>query len=343
MKKIIVVLLILLIMSLVGCASKETDSTNNKSVSPKGENEVKIKEIAPDEVLNMYYEALENPESENVAEETREKIKQLLQRSKETLGEDGPPNELLPEVRLNVIDNDLLWTKIEVLEFANESYKTGRSLILKAIYDQKHEEWILDDLEIIKASDKPFLLTWEEVEKFASLKGLEVLKSNEQQDPQFFQFSVINDNQMYVKGSILQIDRENGLISYVKVPEENESDEQTPNTDFSSNEDSVSSSTGKTNYSNLIDYEGDWQDPNGIYYLSFNNISGNSADISFDICSNKCAQIKSVGPVTLTFTNNTVSHHYEDDGWGDSGDFTLTLQPNGIIVSLNGKEIALSQ
>ncbi|MBT2686012.1 hypothetical protein J7E42_20620 [Bacillus sp. ISL-37] len=195
----------LLMMSLVGCASKETDSTNDSLESGK---EVKIKKIAPDEVLNLYYEALENPESENVANETREEIKQLLKRSQETLGEEGPPNELLPEVRLKVVDNAMLGKKIEVLEFANESYKTGRTLILKAIYDQKLEKWILEDIEILKASDKPFLLTWKEVEKFASLKGLEILKSEHQQDPQFFQFTVINDNQMYVKDSILQINRE---------------------------------------------------------------------------------------------------------------------------------------
>lgn len=310
------------------------------------------KQINPEKVLKLYNEALENPESESVTNKFREKIAPLLKQSEETMGEAGPPNELLPEVRLKAVQNNFLWTKVEVLEFANESYKTGRSLRLTAIYDHKSAEWYLDDIEILEAADRPFLLTWEEVEKYAALKGLEIQKSDEQLDAQFFEFFVLNDNQMYGEGSILKIDRNNGLISFVSTPEEDEESEDSEEPEDiestienqSADESTVTNSnTGKTNFSALKDYEGKWKDANGIYFLTIENIAGNTADIWLDICSNNCAQIKSVEAVALDLSNNTVSHHYNDDGWGNSGDFTLTLQPNGIVVIINGNEVSLSQ
>jgi len=314
----------------------------------------KAQHITPDEVLELYYDSIENPESEHVTNKYREKIKPLLKMAQETLGEQGPPNQLLPEVRLKAVEKNMLWTKVEILEFANESYKTGSSLRVTAIYDHSAAAWYLDDIEIVKAEDKPFLLTWEEVENYASLKKLDIKKSDEQIDPHFFEFSILNENQMFVKGSVVKIDRRNGLISYVSIPEEkvdnNEEDkvvedvEKPEATDSSvDSSESTSKPTAKSNYSTLNDYEGRWADPNGVHFLTVENVTETSADVWFDICSNNCAQIASVGPIIITPENTTFSHHYDDNGWGRSGDLTLTFQPDGIIVTHEGEEITLSK
>lgn len=181
----------------------------------------KAQQITPDEVLEFYYEALDNPESENVTDNFREKITPLLKISEETLGELGLPNELLPEVRLNSVEENMIWMKVELLEFANEAYKTGTTVRLNAIFDPFDAKWYLDDIEIIEAEDLPFHLTWEEVEKHASLRTMEIEKSAEQNDPDFYQFTVLNENQSFSKDSIVKIDRRNGLMSYVSAPEDN--------------------------------------------------------------------------------------------------------------------------
>jgi len=307
-------------------------------------------QITTEEVLEMYYEAIENLESGHVSDKFRKEIAPLIERSKATMGEDGLPNELLPEVRLKSIEENMIWKKIEVLEFANESYKTGRTLRLKAMFNRKESEWYLDDIEIIEADDKPFYLTWEEVEKYASLKDMEIQKSDEQLDDLYYQFTVLNDNLSYVKGSVLRIDRKNGLISFVSVPEvvedtaqNQDSDEnQSIEEDQTAEESSESKAKPvKTSYSTLKDYEGKWQNGNGSYFLNIFSVSGNTADVSLNICSNNCNQIASAGDI-LTFSNNSAFYHYEDDGWGNSGDFTVKLLTNGIEITHNGEMLSLT-
>ncbi|MGP1909983.1 hypothetical protein ACTSEZ_17560 [Metabacillus sp. JX24] len=329
-------------------------------------------QITPDEVMNMYYTALENPKTDKISNNFKTKITPLLKLSEESLGEEGPPNELLPHVRLRAVEENILWTKVEVLEFANESYKTGRSLRLTAKYNNKTADWYLEDIEIIEASDKPFVLSSTEVERFFSHKGIEIQLSDEQVDPNFFQFTVSNENQMYVKGSELKIDRGNGLISYVDgiidsaedndfdeiieedidpavthnnptVNEETDNSNKSPSEDIENTDNHEDSGQKKNGDLTIKNYEGDWIDAKGIHFIKVKNITNNSADITFDICSNNCVRIASVGPVNLTFNEGIASYKYDDDGWGNNGEFTIRLNPGEMSVTHNGTEIILFQ
>ncbi|MGM7703004.1 hypothetical protein ACSVDE_14835 [Pseudalkalibacillus sp. Hm43] len=346
--KRIFALLLSSIMIIGACEQKEAntieseDLTKSKNVKSEKINQIEQKQITPDEVMALYLEALENPNSNKVTEKFREKMGPLIEKSKNTLGENGPPNELQPKVRLKTFEEGRSRFKVETLEFANEAYKTGRLIRLTALYNSKEAQWYLDDIEIEEAANEPFELTWEEVEKYTKLNGVEIKKADEQIDPRYFEFSVINNNQMYIKGSVLKIDRSNGLVSFVSVPEQENTGSHAENDSVEDNTESTSKPV-KTNYSSLKDYSGQWKDSNGIFFLKVENVRGISADISLDICSSKCVRLASIGPVTLNFDKNSVSHSYDEDGWGNSGNFKITLNPDGIVLTYADQEISMSQ
>lgn len=319
---------VLIIFVLVGCASETNEETTEKQSK---EDEVEQVLITPTDVLDMYYGAIETENMQYTTPQFDEKLKPWLDINEESHGENGPPNMLLPEVRMEVLEESKEKVQIRTIEFANESYKTGQFLTLTVTFDAKTKQWLLDDLVVegVETDNKPFNLTWEEMEKYFELQKLEVDKKEETEE--YATVLITKGNEMLFEGYQIQMSKRNGLITILSSGEEEEAAVE----ETSVEEETVVEAVQST-FENFTEYEGKWQDDAGSIFLTVEGASGSKATLTFDICYSGCSKIGSTEPTEVEFVDGNGVLTFADDGFGNSGEVSLKITPNGIESTFNG-------
>lgn len=134
---------------------------------------VDIPPITPEEIIENYLEAIDEDDSDKATDRFYQALEPYKKRKEMTYGEEWVPTELVPEVRLEILEQTGTKIKIKTIELADESYKEGSHLTLTAIYDKG--KWLIDYFEVedVISDGKPFNLTLEEAIKVAEL-GIEV-------------------------------------------------------------------------------------------------------------------------------------------------------------------------
>ncbi|MTH54522.1 hypothetical protein GKZ89_14045 [Bacillus mangrovi] len=316
----------------------QNETEQSKEVAE--EKPLAIKKITPLEMIETYNSSAKLTETTLLSSNFIKDVEPFMKLEEISSGEERLPDELLPEVRLEILEDSKEKVTIKTIEMADEAYKHGRHITLTALYNEEQGNWVLDDL-IVEEVKKgfPLKLTWDEAVKYAKYKGMEIEKIKEKTDagPLSFVFKVLSNSkeQMFAGAEHLEINTDNGLITlpeeYNKVEEEPEEEAiiNEPESKDVPDQKDVPVKTGEG------DWNGYWADASGTSFLNITNYKNNSASVTYSFCfTDSCTQIGDTGEHVVKFVNNQARIKYEDEGWGNPGEVEIQLGEGVIHTTL---------